>query len=138
MAAKKSPAVAARKSDPSKTAAAPKQRTAATPRSASRKSTKTGDELVTIDRRRNEESAPAPALERRAKVQRRRELPTRIIQAGQVLAQDRVIEPNLSGDLSPIDVPSFVGKGPLQYIPPLLVGRGFRPEHVRTPDVHSS
>ena len=71
-----------------------------------------------------------------AKVQRRRELPTRIIQAGQVLAQDRVIEPNLAGDLSPIEVPSFVGKGPLQYIPPLLVGRGFRPEHVRTPDVH--
>lgn len=72
-----------------------------------------------------------------AKVQRRRELPTRIIQAGQVLAQDRVIEPNLAGDLSPIQVPSFVGRGPLQYIPPLLVGRGFRPEHVRTPDVHA-
>ena len=71
-----------------------------------------------------------------AKVQRRRELPTRIIQAGQVLAQNQFIEPNLAGDLSPIKVPSFVGKGPLQYIPPLLVGRGFRPEHVRTPDVH--
>lgn len=71
-----------------------------------------------------------------AKVQRRRELPTRIIQAGQVLAQDQFIEPNLAGDLSPIKVPSFVGKGPLQYIPPLLVGRGFRPEHVRTPDIH--
>lgn len=73
-----------------------------------------------------------------AKVQRRRELPTRIIQAGQVLAQNQFIEPNLAGDLSPIKVPSFVGKGPLQYIPPLLVGRGFRPEHVRTPDVHSA
>jgi hypothetical protein len=74
MAAKKSTAVAARKSAPSKPAAGPKQRTAATPRSASRKSTKAGDELVTIDRRRNEESAPAPALERRAKVQRRRQI----------------------------------------------------------------
>jgi 2-polyprenyl-6-methoxyphenol hydroxylase-like FAD-dependent oxidoreductase len=71
-----------------------------------------------------------------AKVQRRRELPTRIIQAGQVLAQNQFIEPNLAGDLSPVQVPSFVGKGPLQYIPPLLVGRGFRPEHVRTPDIH--
>jgi 2-polyprenyl-6-methoxyphenol hydroxylase-like FAD-dependent oxidoreductase len=71
-----------------------------------------------------------------AKVQRRRELPTRIIQAGQVLAQNQFIEPNLAGDLSPINVPSFVGRGPLQYIPPLLVGRGFRPEHVRTPDIH--
>jgi 2-polyprenyl-6-methoxyphenol hydroxylase-like FAD-dependent oxidoreductase len=72
-----------------------------------------------------------------AKVQRRRELPTRIIQAFQVLAQDRVIAPNLSGDLSPIRVPKIVGFGPLQAIPPILVGRGFRPEHVRTPDVHA-
>ena len=73
-----------------------------------------------------------------AKVQRRRELPTRVIQAGQVLIQDRVIEPNLAGDLSPIELPSFVGKGPLQYIPPLIVGRGLRPERVRTPDVHAA
>ncbi|KAA1428157.1 FAD-dependent oxidoreductase [Mycolicibacter arupensis] len=71
-----------------------------------------------------------------AKVQRRRELPTRVIQAGQVLIQDQAIEPNLAGDLSTIQLPSFIGKGPLQYIPPLIVGRGLRPEHVRTPDVH--
>jgi 2-polyprenyl-6-methoxyphenol hydroxylase-like FAD-dependent oxidoreductase len=71
-----------------------------------------------------------------AKVQRRRELPTRIIQAGQVLAQNRVIEPNLTGDLSPIRIPKIVGWGPLQFIPPIIIGRGFRPEHVRTPDVH--
>lgn len=70
------------------------------------------------------------------KVQRRRELPTRVIQAGQVFIQDRVIAPNLAGDLSPVQVPSFVGKGPLQYLPPVVVGRGLRPEHVRTPDVH--
>jgi 2-polyprenyl-6-methoxyphenol hydroxylase-like FAD-dependent oxidoreductase len=72
-----------------------------------------------------------------AEVQRRRELPTRVIQAGQVLIQDRVIEPNLAGDLSPIRVPSFIGKGPLQYLPPLIAGRGLRPEQVRTPDVHA-
>ncbi|WP_155928073.1 FAD-dependent oxidoreductase [Mycolicibacterium sp. CBMA 234] len=72
-----------------------------------------------------------------AKVQRRRELPTRVVQAGQVLIQNRAIEPNLAGDLSTIQLPSFVGKGPLQYIPPLIVGRGLRPEHVRTPDVHA-
>jgi 2-polyprenyl-6-methoxyphenol hydroxylase-like FAD-dependent oxidoreductase len=72
-----------------------------------------------------------------AKVQRRRELPTRVIQAFQVLIQNQAIEPNLAGDLSPIQVPSFVGKGPLQYIPPVIVGRGLRPEHVRTPDVHA-
>lgn len=76
MAAKKSvTATATRKSAPLKQSAASKQRTAATtsPRS-SRKSTKAGEELVTIDRRRNEEPAPAPALERRAKVQRRRQI----------------------------------------------------------------
>ena len=72
-----------------------------------------------------------------AKVQRRRELPARIIQAGQVFVQDRVVEPNLAGDLSPIKIPGFVGRGPMQILPPIVVGRGFRPEHVRTPDVHA-
>jgi 2-polyprenyl-6-methoxyphenol hydroxylase-like FAD-dependent oxidoreductase len=73
-----------------------------------------------------------------AKVQRRRELPTRIIQAGQVFIQNRVVEPFLTGDLSPIHIPQFVGRGPLQFIPPIVVGRGFRPEQVRTPDVHAA
>jgi 2-polyprenyl-6-methoxyphenol hydroxylase-like FAD-dependent oxidoreductase len=73
-----------------------------------------------------------------AKVQRRRELPTRVIQAIQVLAQDRAIAPNLNGDLSPIPIPAIVGRGPLQYIPPIAFGRGLRPEHVRTPDVHTA
>jgi 2-polyprenyl-6-methoxyphenol hydroxylase-like FAD-dependent oxidoreductase len=73
-----------------------------------------------------------------AKVQRRRELPTRVVQGFQVLAQDTVIAPNLSGDLSSIRVPRIVGFGPLQAIPPIFVGRGFRPEHVRTPDVHAA
>ncbi len=72
-----------------------------------------------------------------AKVQRRRELPTRIIQAFQVLVQDNVVARNLTGDLSPIRVPKIVGFGPLRAIPPLVVGRGFRPEHVRTPDAHA-
>jgi 2-polyprenyl-6-methoxyphenol hydroxylase-like FAD-dependent oxidoreductase len=72
-----------------------------------------------------------------AKVQRRRELPTRIIQAAQVLIQNRAIEPYLTGDLSPIPIPKIIGRGPLQFIPPIVVGRGFRPEHVRTPDVHA-
>jgi 2-polyprenyl-6-methoxyphenol hydroxylase-like FAD-dependent oxidoreductase len=73
-----------------------------------------------------------------AQVQRRRELPTRIVQAFQVLVQDNAVAPNLDGDLSPIRVPKIVGFGPLQAIPALLVGRGFRPEHVRTPDVHAA
>jgi 2-polyprenyl-6-methoxyphenol hydroxylase-like FAD-dependent oxidoreductase len=73
-----------------------------------------------------------------AKVQRRRELPTRIIQAGQVFIQNNVIEPNLAGDLSPVKVPKIVGRGPLLYIPPVIVGSGIRAEHVRTPDVHAA
>ena len=72
-----------------------------------------------------------------AKVQRRRELPTRLIQAGQVFIQNRAVEPYLTGDLSPIRIPKIVGFGPLQFIPPIIVGRGFRPEHVRTPNVHT-
>jgi 2-polyprenyl-6-methoxyphenol hydroxylase-like FAD-dependent oxidoreductase len=73
-----------------------------------------------------------------AKVQRRRQLPTRIVQAGQVFIQNAAIEPNLTGDLSPIRIPKFAGRGPLQFIPPVVVGRGLRPEHVRTPDVHAA
>jgi 2-polyprenyl-6-methoxyphenol hydroxylase-like FAD-dependent oxidoreductase len=72
------------------------------------------------------------------KVQRRRELPTRVIQAIQVVAQDRLIAPNLNGDLSPIAIPAIVGRGPLRFIPPIAFGRGFRPEHVRTPNAHSA
>jgi hypothetical protein len=76
MAAKKI-ASAVRKTAQAKNAA-PKQRTAAAPQRA-RKTTKAGDELVTIDRRRpagRDELAeePAPVLERRAKVQRRRQI----------------------------------------------------------------
>jgi hypothetical protein len=77
MAAKKT-ASAPRKSAQAKNAA-PKQRTAAAPRSA-RKSGGAGDEVVTIDRRRashrpeTQETAPAPLPERRAKVQRRRQI----------------------------------------------------------------
>ncbi|PBA31886.1 remO protein [Mycobacterium intracellulare] len=74
-----------------------------------------------------------------AKVQRRRELPARVIQAIQVFAQDRVIAPNLNGgDLSPIPIPAIVGLGPLRSIPPIAFGRGLRPEHVRTPNVHTA
>jgi 2-polyprenyl-6-methoxyphenol hydroxylase-like FAD-dependent oxidoreductase len=71
-----------------------------------------------------------------AKVQRRRELPTRILQNGQIFAQNAAIAPYLTGGLSPIPIPRIIGRGPLQFIPPIVVGRGFRPEHVRTPEVH--
>ncbi|MCU8693307.1 FAD-dependent oxidoreductase [Mycobacteroides abscessus] len=69
-------------------------------------------------------------------VQRRRELPTKVVQAFQVFLQNNAIEPVLSGDLSPIKLPFFVGRWPLKFIPPIAVGRGLRPERVHTPDVH--
>ncbi len=79
MAAKKSVS-AQRKTVRAKSAAAPKQRAAASPRSA-RKTGAAGDDVVTIDRRQtsrraeeHQEAAPAPQLERRAKVQRRRQI----------------------------------------------------------------
>ncbi|MCA9235304.1 MAG: hypothetical protein KDA44_07520, partial [Planctomycetales bacterium] len=77
----KSKGATASRKKPAGKPASPKKRAAA-PRS-SRKAKSAGDEEVTIDRRRNgrrgEESVesaakPAPALERRAKVQRRRQI----------------------------------------------------------------
>jgi hypothetical protein len=74
----KKTATAQRKTAHARENAAPKQRLASSPRS-SRKGA--GDEVVTVDRRRGgrreEEQAdatPAPVLERRAKVQRRRQI----------------------------------------------------------------
>ncbi|MUM16713.1 remO protein [Mycobacterium sp. CBMA 623] len=72
-----------------------------------------------------------------AQVQKRREFPARVAQSIQVFIQDNVVDPMMkSGDLSPMNVPGFIGWGPLKFIPPLFAGRGLRPEHVRTPDVH--
>jgi 2-polyprenyl-6-methoxyphenol hydroxylase-like FAD-dependent oxidoreductase len=67
------------------------------------------------------------------RVQERRELPTRIVQRVQVMAQERVIGPALSGK-GPQQLP-FVLKllrwfPMLRRIPARLVGIGLRPEHV--------
>ena len=68
-------------------------------------------------------------------VQRRRMLPTRIVQWLQVTIQNRVIGPVLAKD-SQIEAPwqlRLLGRLPLlQRIPARLVGLGIRPEHVRT------
>ncbi len=71
-------------------------------------------------------------------VQRRRELPTRITQRLQVLIQDRLIRPVLESPehLAPPWGVRLLDRWPiLRRIPARLVGIGFRPEHVRTPDV---
>ncbi len=73
-----------------------------------------------------------PLLQR---VQKRRLLPTRIIQAAQKTAQDRIIGRVLGG--GPITVPAFVrllDRFPLlRRVPGRMIGLGFRRERVRSP-----
>jgi 2-polyprenyl-6-methoxyphenol hydroxylase-like FAD-dependent oxidoreductase len=73
-----------------------------------------------------------------ARVQRRRRFPTWLTQSLQVLVQDRVIGRVLGsrGKLSPPWPVRLMQRWPfLQRVPARLVGVGFRPEHVRTPNV---
>jgi 2-polyprenyl-6-methoxyphenol hydroxylase-like FAD-dependent oxidoreductase len=71
-------------------------------------------------------------------VQRRRQFPTRATQALQLFVQNRVIRRVLGGT-GPITPPlllRFISRWPvLRRLPARLIGLGFRPEHVRTPDV---
>ena len=75
-----------------------------------------------------------------ARVQERREFPTRATQRMQILIQNNVIKRVFAS--SHIQAPwvlKLVDRWPLlQRIPARLVGIGFRPEHVRTPEVRSS
>ncbi len=68
------------------------------------------------------------------RVQKRREMPTRLVQRAQVLVQERVIAPTLSGE-GPQQLPwplKLLRWFPmLRRIPARLVGVGIRPEHVR-------
>ncbi|HEY7427360.1 MAG TPA: FAD-dependent oxidoreductase [Gemmataceae bacterium] len=75
------------------------------------------------------------------RVQRRRELPTRLTQWLQLLIQDRVIGRVLGsrGKLTPPRLVRLMQRWPLlQRIPARVIGYGIRPEHVRTPDVRKS
>jgi 2-polyprenyl-6-methoxyphenol hydroxylase-like FAD-dependent oxidoreductase len=70
-------------------------------------------------------------------VQKRREFPTRVTQAIQILVQIRVIASALGSTLTP--KPPFAAKllnwlPWLRRIPARLLGLGIRPEHVRTPE----
>jgi len=72
------------------------------------------------------------------RVQRRREFPTRITQRLQVFIQNRMIGRTLGGDPR-LSLPwplKLLRRFPyLRRIPARLIGMGFRPEHVRTPDL---
>jgi 2-polyprenyl-6-methoxyphenol hydroxylase-like FAD-dependent oxidoreductase len=75
------------------------------------------------------------------RVQKRRELPTRVTQWLQVTVQRRIIAPVLSGT-RPVKPPlgvRLVAKVPfLRRIPARIVGLGIRPEHVRAEMMHSA
>jgi 2-polyprenyl-6-methoxyphenol hydroxylase-like FAD-dependent oxidoreductase len=68
------------------------------------------------------------------KVQRRREFPTRVIQAAQVFMQNRLLAPTLKAAKTP-EVPGFVkffNAWPwARQFPARLIGLGIRQEHVR-------
>jgi 2-polyprenyl-6-methoxyphenol hydroxylase-like FAD-dependent oxidoreductase len=70
-----------------------------------------------------------------AKVQRRREMPTRVTQWLQVQAQKRVIAPVLAGAAPsrlPLALRLLRRFAVLRRIPARLIGMGVRPEHVRS------
>jgi 2-polyprenyl-6-methoxyphenol hydroxylase-like FAD-dependent oxidoreductase len=71
------------------------------------------------------------------RVQARREFPTRVIQAGQVFVQKRVITGVLGSQdrIRPPLVVKLLQTFPiLRRIPARIVGMGIRPEHIRTPE----
>jgi 2-polyprenyl-6-methoxyphenol hydroxylase-like FAD-dependent oxidoreductase len=74
------------------------------------------------------------------KVQARREFPTRMTQAVQIFAHKRFIGPALAtkAPLKRLPLPLFLLKHfpILRRIPARVVGLGFRPEHIHTPDSH--
>jgi 2-polyprenyl-6-methoxyphenol hydroxylase-like FAD-dependent oxidoreductase len=73
-----------------------------------------------------------------SRVRQRRLLPTRIIQSGQVAAQNGVIGPVLSGGtVSPPFIIRMLDRFPaLRRIPGRMIGLGVRRERVRSPDAY--
>ncbi|MDP3897163.1 MAG: FAD-dependent oxidoreductase [Mesorhizobium sp.] len=72
-----------------------------------------------------------------AEVQRRRLFPTRLTQAAQIFAQNRVLAPALAARQAvraPLPVRMLARFPMLRRIPARLIGMGVRPEHVRSPD----
>jgi hypothetical protein len=74
------------------------------------------------------------------RVQLRRDFPTRMTQGLQVLMQNNVIDRVLGNkDFRAPALLKLFNRWPfLRRIPARLVGVGFRPEHVRTPEILST
>jgi 2-polyprenyl-6-methoxyphenol hydroxylase-like FAD-dependent oxidoreductase len=78
----------------------------------------------------------APASDDLARVQRRREFPTRVTQRLQMLVQNGLIDPILRGEREAVPplAMRIIGRcSMLQRFAGRLMGVGVRPEHVRTP-----
>jgi 2-polyprenyl-6-methoxyphenol hydroxylase-like FAD-dependent oxidoreductase len=79
-----------------------------------------------------------PALDELRTVQQRRAFPTRATQWVQLTVQNRIIR-NVLGRDEPVTAPGLLKllqHWPiLRRIPARVIGVGFRPEHIRTPDV---
>jgi 2-polyprenyl-6-methoxyphenol hydroxylase-like FAD-dependent oxidoreductase len=74
-----------------------------------------------------------------ARVQRRREFPTRIIQRFQIIVQKRIVTRILGsdgGELTPPLALRLLLRYPvLRRLPARFIGLGVRPEHIRTPEL---
>ena len=80
---------------------------------------------------------PVP-VEFLAKVQRRREWPTRMMQAVQIFVQNRIISNVLAMQTQPRApfAVKLLNQYPwLRRLPARLIGMGFRPEHVQSPEL---
>jgi hypothetical protein len=71
-------------------------------------------------------------------VERRRMFPTRATQRMQILAQDLIVRPAITGGGAPIRkrplLLRLMNRFPiLSRIPARIIGMGFRPEHVKIP-----
>ncbi len=74
-------------------------------------------------------------------VQRRRSFPTRVTQRMQLIVQNNIIRRVLgsTGRMTPPWPVKLLGRWPvLQRIPARAIGLGFRPEHVKTPEVRAA
>ncbi|MBT2232670.1 FAD-dependent oxidoreductase [Nonomuraea sp. NEAU-A123] len=69
------------------------------------------------------------------RLQRRRLLPTRVTQAAQRVAQDRLIGPTINSQVGPPRIPGNLTRNPLvSGVFRRFLGLGVRPEHVMTPE----
>ena len=82
----------------------------------------------------------SPSLSELERVQKRREWPTRVVQAFQLTVQNRVLAPNLASATAPrppIFLPLLDRWPWLRQFPARFLGLGVRPEHIDTRDVRA-